>query len=90
MQLAHDEATRLIARYVEPHPARPGEAEARLRERGVAVWAVVGSYQLAEGTDRVRQVADAYELTADAVCAALAYYEQHREAIDARLAANAA
>ena len=78
----------LIEQYIESSPSRPGVEEARLREYGVPVWALIGHYQ-AVGRDP-RQVAADYELPLAAVEAALAYYRRHRAAIDARIAANAA
>jgi uncharacterized protein (DUF433 family) len=66
--------------------ADPGEA--RLRLSGTHVWAVVG-YWLAVQRDDARVARD-YRVPLAAVRAALAYYEQHKPVIDARLAANAA
>ncbi len=75
----------LIEKYIEP-AADPGEA--RLYSYGVSVWALVGYWRAVKGD--VDQVARDYALPPDAVQAALAYYERHREAIDAVLASNAA
>lgn len=36
----HDE---LIAKYIEPHPGKPGWDEWRLKERSVPVWAIIGA-----------------------------------------------
>jgi uncharacterized protein (DUF433 family) len=78
----------LIKRWIEQQPHRPDPAEARLVEFGIPVWALVG-YLEAVRND-VAQVADDYEVPCEAVEAALAYYRQHRQVIDARIAANAA
>ena len=78
----------LIERWIEQQPHRPDLAEARLVEFGIPVWALVG-YLEAVGND-VAQVAADYEVPRDAVEAALAYYRQHHQVIDARIAANAA
>jgi uncharacterized protein (DUF433 family) len=78
----------LITRYVEQHPRKRGVAEARLAESKIAVWALVGYLRMVDG-DIARVAAD-YDLPREAVDAALAYYRQHRAAIDARLAANGA
>lgn len=78
----------LIARWIEPDPRRPGPAEARLRDAKVAVWAIIGYLQMV-GEDR-RRAAAAYDIPLEAVEAAVAYYREHRAAVDARLAANAA
>lgn len=82
----------LIAQYVEPHPQRGGAAEARIKGRGVAIWAIVGSMLLTHGDDAAQRVAHAYRVPAEAVLAAMAYYQQpaHKGAIDARLEANVA
>lgn len=77
----------LIARYIEADPHRAGPADARLREHGVAVWALVGN--LPSAHDDAAELATAYDVSREAVEAALAYYRRHREAIDARIAANA-
>jgi uncharacterized protein (DUF433 family) len=78
----------LIARHIEPNPHRLGPHEARLKEYGVSVWALVGYWKGAGGD--VDQVAEAYQVPREAVEAALAYYHQHQYLIDARLALNAA
>jgi Mn-dependent DtxR family transcriptional regulator/uncharacterized protein (DUF433 family) len=72
----------------EPDPARPGFGEYRLKERGVPIWAIIGS--LTEDADNVDEVAEAYDLPREAVEAALAFYRRHHAAIDARLAQNLA
>ncbi len=78
----------LIARHIEPNPHRSGPHEARLKEYGVSVWALVGYWKGTSGD--VDQVAEAYQVPREAVEAALAYYRQHQYLIDARLALNAA
>ena len=78
----------LIARHIEPNPHRSGQHEARLKEYGVSVWALVGYWKGAGGD--VDQVAEANQVPREAVEAALAYYRQHQYLIDARLALNAA
>ena len=81
-------AAELIAQYIEPNPHHPGVADARLKESGVPVWALIGHYQ-ATGRDPA-YVAESYEVPIAAVKAALAYYDQHAAALEARLAENAA
>ncbi len=78
----------LIDRYIERDSLRRGVEEARLVGFGVPVWALVG-HMRATGGDASRLATD-YELPIEAVSAALAYYQLHRNAIDARVAANAA
>lgn len=77
----------LIARWIERDPRWPGPSEARLAGYGVAVWALVGALPMAGGN--IAELTAAYEVPREAVEAALAYYRQHRTAIDARLARNA-
>jgi len=68
--------------------ARPGPQGARLREFGVPVWSLVGYWQ---GSERdADAVARAFDLPAEAVAAAIAYYRRHARPIDARIALNAA
>lgn len=35
-------ADALIAKYIEPHPAKPGLSNTRVNVRGVPVWALIG------------------------------------------------
>jgi uncharacterized protein (DUF433 family) len=79
-------SAKLIDTYIERDPRRPEDA--RLREHGVTVWTLIGYWRDVVGGD-VEQVAQDYEVPAEAVRAALAYYERHRELFDARLALNA-
>ena len=76
------------AAYIEYDPSKPGIADARTIEGGVPVWALIGHYQTT-GRDAA-YVAKSYRLHLETVNAALAYYQQHRAVIDARLEANAA
>ena len=76
----------LIERHVEPDALR--SVDARLRDSGVPIWAIIG-YLRVVGND-VNQVALDYDVSVDAVRAALAHYARHRELIDAKLALNAA
>lgn len=77
----------LIARHIRRDPFRPDPAEARLVDSGVSVWAIIGYLPTVDGD--IERAAEDYEIDPDAVRAALAWYRQHRGAIDARLAANA-
>ena len=76
-----------IERHIELNPHKPGEANARLVESGVAVWALF-AYWRGVGKDK-QGVAEDYRLPLEAVEAALAYYRAHKAVIDARLAVNA-
>lgn len=82
----------LIEQYIEENPQRPGLADARLKESGTAVWALLSYLQLAVG-NKIEQAAADYGVPAEAVEAALAYYHQspeHKRVIDARIGLNAA
>lgn len=89
-QRSEQQVDRLIAHYIEPYPGRPDPAESRLKvdEGGVPVWALVGA--LTEDGGNAEAVARDYRVRRAAVDAAWAYYQRHRAAIDARLAAAAA
>ena len=77
----------LITRYIELNPQRPGIDRARLKDYGVSVWALIGYLKQATGGDIARVAAD-YDVPIEAVEAALAYYQPHPAAIDARIAAT--
>ena len=82
----------LIGQYIEEDPQRPGPADARLKEAGTAVWALLSYLQLAVG-NKIEQAASDYGVPPEAVEAALAYYRQspeHKRVIDARITLNAA
>ncbi|MGI8857144.1 MAG: hypothetical protein ACR2JW_15475 [Thermomicrobiales bacterium] len=85
-----ERADALIAQYIEPHPGNPGIAEYRLRveQNGYPVWAIIGS--LPAYGDDIEQAARDYAVSREAIEAARAFYQRHREAIDDRLAANRA
>jgi hypothetical protein len=84
----HAEQQRLIERWIEANPHRPGNANARLREYGVPVWALIGHAQAVNG-DAATGAAD-YDLPREAADAAFAFYRRHTAIIDDRLAANLA
>ncbi len=62
--------------------------EARLRQSGVPVWALIEYLKAASGNKAL--VAHDYDISLDEVRAAIAYYEEHRQALDTRLLANIA
>jgi len=70
----------------EPDAAHPGYGEYRLKDRGIPIWAIIGS--LTEDADNVDEVAEAYALPRESVESALAFYRRHRAAINARIAQN--
>ncbi len=73
----------LIARYIAPHPTKPGADQAIIAGHGVSVWAVVG-YLRGMGESAQRVAAD-YALPVEA---AMAYYHRHQALIDSRIAVN--
>ena len=81
-----DQTQQLIARWIEPHPWKGSAAEARLKDSKISVWAIIGHLGGDDGD--LQQAADDYDIPVEAVEAAVAYYRQHRAAIDARLAQN--
>jgi hypothetical protein len=89
-QRADQDEDMQIEDYIEPYPDRPDPAEYRLKTEmgGVPVWAIIGA--LAEDGSNTEAVARDYRVSRAAVRAAWAYYQQHMQAIDARLAANSA
>jgi uncharacterized protein (DUF433 family) len=87
MATAAEGPTDLVERYVEANPHKPGKAEARLREYGVSVWALV-EYWYGVDFDKATVARD-FDIPAEAVDAALAYYKAHKALIDARLTLNA-
>jgi uncharacterized protein (DUF433 family) len=74
----------MIARWVQPNPHKEGPAEAWLPASGVSVWVLINQLHL-DGW-KVERVAKDYQLPLEAVKAAVAYYERHKEIIDARIA----
>ncbi len=77
-------AEQAIAQYIGMAPHRHGVHYATLREEGIPVWALIGHLI---GVDwDVRQVAEDYEIPPAAVEAAVLYYRQHKDALDAVIA----
>ncbi len=87
-----------LKRMIGPDKHRPGLARARLIAEQIPVWAIVGYVGAVAGTtdpvaitdEAIAQVANDYDISREAVQAALLYYSEHRSAIDALLEANAA
>ena len=78
------DAEDLIARFIPSEEGQKPADEVRLDPYGVSVWAIVAHLGGIDGD--VARAAREYDLPIEAVCAALAFYAQHREAIDARIA----
>ncbi len=86
--LSSAERQALINHYIAPDPQHPGIAHYVLREYGISVWALV-AYYATVGHDLDRVASD-YDIPAEQVRAALAFYAEHTNAIDAYLSADAA
>ena len=80
----------LIERHVDPDPDRypSGRADARLRDSGVSVWAIVAFLRVYRND--VDKVAEHFGLSREEVEAALGYYHRNKPYIDARVALNEA
>lgn len=78
---------RLLHEHIRLDPSASGVDQARVMPADVPVWVIVGQLEGAKGD--VARVADDWELSADAVEAALIFYRRNRAAIDARRAENA-
>ena len=78
----------LISRYIEPHPdpVKSGHAWYRLRERGVPVYAIIGS--LTPAYDNTDDVAAAFGVSREAIDAAIAFYRRFKADLNCRLAAS--
>jgi uncharacterized protein (DUF433 family) len=87
LQRTVQEKADLIAKYIAPDPHHAGIYNARLAQYGVSVWAIISRFERVNGGDIDEAAAD-YDLPREAVEAALAYYEQHEAAIDARIEAQ--
>lgn len=76
----------LLDVYIEGDPQELGPGEARTRDEGVPVWAIISYLEAAEGD--IEQVARDYDLHPDAVRAAILYYRKHSQAISVRIVEN--
>ncbi len=80
-------ADHLISRYIVPSTERTPE-DARLTERGVPIWVIVANLDAYDGA--IERVASDFAISCDAVLGAMAFYDRHREQIDAHIAYNSA
>lgn len=80
----------LIERYIDQDWERypGGRADARLKDYGVPVWALVA--HLHATGDNLDQLARDYHLPRGVVDGALAFYRQNQPYIDARILLNSA
>jgi uncharacterized protein (DUF433 family) len=75
----------LIARHVDVSD-RAAPEEARLRDSGIRVWALVEHLKKVDRDPA--KLAEEFGIPSDAVAAALAYYDRHKARIDARIVLN--
>ncbi len=82
--LDEEVAEALIARYIKQDRNRRGRPEAWIDggQGGPQVWVIINYLR---GGFGVADAAHDYDLPKDAVRAAVAYYERHRDLIDAKL-----
>lgn len=76
----------MIDQYVEQSPHELGRESARLKGHGISVVALVTAL-LYQGGD-LYAVAEEYEVSAEAVRAAIWYYGNNKQVVDARLLLN--
>jgi uncharacterized protein (DUF433 family) len=74
----------LIARHIKADSYLDDEAEVRLADSLIHVWAIVA--QLKVNDWDVAQTARDYDIPEVEVQATLAYYRRHKDALDARIA----
>ena len=83
---------------IEDDPNRPGPDRVVVVDTGIPVWALIGYLQSLTGADvdeaiaseAVRRAAADYAIDERLVWAAIAYYLEHQQVIDGKLARNAA
>ncbi len=79
----------LIEKHVDlDYDRYGGRADARLKESGVSIWAIVGYLGVYDGD--VDEVARIYGLSHEEMDAALAYYRRNKKYVDARVLLNEA
>lgn len=77
----------LIDRFIAYGEQGAGSlADARLRDDAIPVWALIGHLHAVDGD--AQRVAHNYDIPVDAIRAAIAFYECHRDVIDDRIRAN--
>ncbi len=81
-----DAAQGLISRHVDPTPLGFGPDRAIIRDNGVSVWVVIAD--LSDPDSTVESVADDFDLSRDAVHAAVFYYLRDPDPVDARILLN--
>jgi uncharacterized protein (DUF433 family) len=73
-------------------PHRPGKARYRLIEASIPVWSIIGHLRALDpefSADAIDDIADAFAISVEDVIAAIAYYREHSDCIDALLTIQA-
>ena len=89
IQRTEQEKDALVAQYIAQDSSRAGLYNAYIVPHGPAVYMLISQFWAVNGGNVALAAAD-YDLTDEAVEAALAYYERHQAAIDARIEAHLA
>lgn len=86
--LSDTAADALLHAHIVPSPDGFGADRAVVQPRGVSVWMVIADLDAQDGD--VAQVMENYSLTPPAILAAILYYREYADLIDARIALNEA
>jgi hypothetical protein len=78
-----EDEEQLIAQYIGPHPHEWGRAYAYFPDYGPSVATIIRSLRWVHGT--VEETAASWRIPEDAVRAAIGFYRQNRDYIDARI-----
>jgi uncharacterized protein (DUF433 family) len=83
LEISEADADALIAQYIRRDPARHGRDRVRTGTEAwtIPVWQVIAYLEAAD----ISTVASEYDVSEEAVKAAIAYYRRHRALIDARI-----
>lgn len=82
-ELTAEHIRALITQYIEQSPHQYGRDNARLKDSGISVVAIINALLYAGGDLYV--AAREYEIPDDAVRAAVYYYSLNKQVIDARM-----
>ena len=88
MSIDTDMQEQLIAHWIEPNPHHPSLAEAWVLPGHVSLWVVIRQLQLEHWEPE--GITEGYGLPAEAVQAAVAYYQRHQAVVDDRIAQSRA
>jgi hypothetical protein len=71
----------LVDAMIEQDPSKPGRHNARFKEYGTHVWAVLGVLRRTNGD--IAATAHEWRMPEEAIRAAIRYHERHKELFDA-------